>query len=116
MCDMNRIILIDVDNLIDELEELADSYVYPNCSDFAIGLHNLLRQQGVDAAIEVVRKQKSVDPVKHGHWEYLGERDGAHVFECSECHDRINTVNPNWLSKYCSGCGAKMDGDKNETN
>ena len=70
----------------------------------------------VDKVLDMLDKQETVDTVKHGHWEYLGERDGAHVFECSECHDRINTVNPNWLSKYCSGCGAKMDekpgGDK----
>ena len=65
----------------------------------------------LDGALNLLEEQPTADPVKHGHWEYLGERDGAHVFECSECHDRINTVNPNWLSKYCSGCGAKMDGD-----
>ena len=65
----------------------------------------------LDGVLNLLEEQPTVAPVKHGHWEYLGERDGAHVFECSECHDRINTVNPNWLSKYCSGCGAKMDGD-----
>ena len=60
--------LIDADKLIEKLEALADSYVYPNCSDFTIGLHNLLRQQGADAAIEVVKKQEPIDAVKQGEW------------------------------------------------
>lgn len=114
MCDMNRIILIDVDNLIDELEELADSYVYPNCSDFAIGLHNLLRQQGVDAAIEVVRKQKSVDPVKHGKWIFTGK-----TYKCSNCCFKDNNAVEADLCdmqllnfKYCPNCGAKMQPSK----
>lgn len=60
--------LIDADKLIEKLEALADSYFYPNCSDFTMGLHNLLRQQGADAAIEVVKKQKPIDAVKQGEW------------------------------------------------
>lgn len=95
MCDMNRIILIDADSLINELEALADSYVDNNC-----------RQQGVDAAIEVVRKQKSVDPVKHGHWKFAKDV----YISCSVCDATIllfNAENPN----YCPHCGAKMDGE-----
>lgn len=106
MCDMNRIILIDVDSLINELEALADSYVDNNCDDFAIGVHNICRQQGVDAAIEVVRKQKSVDPVKHGHWKFAKDV----YISCSVCDATIllfNAENPN----YCPHCGAKMDGE-----
>ena len=110
---MNRIILIDVDSLINELEALADSYVDNNCDDFAIGVHNICRQQGVDAAIEVVRKQKSVDPVKHGRWIFVNDMV-SHI-KCSECGDDICWVNTK-RPKYCPGCGAKMDGDKNETN
>lgn len=63
----------------------------------------------LDCTLAVIKNAKTIDPVKHGRWEYVGEQHGAHVFECSECHGRIDTVNPNWLSKYCSGCGAKMD-------
>ena len=106
--------LIDADALVDELEELSDSYIDNNCDAFTRGVYNVCRQQGVDAAIEVVKEQTPVDTVKHGRWEYVDEQYGAHVFECSECHGRIHTVSPNWLSKYCSGCGAKMDGDVND--
>ena len=104
---MNRIILIDVDNLIDELEELSDSYV-GSCSDFAIGVHNICRQQGVDAAIEVVRKQKSVDPINHGHWEESLCLDDC-FWVCSCCKFPSQAIAAPKLYKYCPNCGAKMD-------
>lgn len=112
MCDMNQIILIDVDKLVDELEELSDSYV-GSCSDFAIGVHNICRQQGVDEAIEVVRKQKSVDPVKHGHWEESRCLDDC-FWVCSCCKFPSQAVAAPKLYKYCPNCGARMDVDKNE--
>ena len=90
--------LIDADQFKAKLLSFMDSKA-PTPSDTDCVL---------DGVINLLEEQPTIDPVKHGHWEYLSERDGAHVFECSECHDRINTVNPNWLSKYCSGCGAKM--------
>ena len=93
--------LIDADWLLNAIEKLK----VRNTSNTA----TIFDVLGVLDDVEKIIKAAPInDPVKHGHWEYLGERDGAHVFECSECHDRINTVNPNWLSKYCSGCGAKM--------
>ena len=105
MCNMKRIILIDVDNLIDELEELSDSYVDNNCSDFTRGTYNICRQQGVDAAIVVVRKQKSVDPVKHGEWI---ERES--IISCSVCMmDWDKNSNCYEIFHYCPYCGAKMD-------
>ena len=111
MCDMNRIILIDVDSLINELEALADSYVDNNCDDFAIGVHNICRQQGVDAAIEVVRKQKSVDPVKHGHWIHGSSSENIRV-TCSECGYKVNYFWDSWQDAlHCPKCGAKMDGE-----
>ena len=55
-------------------------------------------------------------PEHKGRWIYVGAHNGVHLFECSLCHCGLNTENPDWLSKYCSGCGAKMDekpgGDK----
>ena len=60
--------LIDADKLIEKLEALADSYFDINCSDFTIGLHNLLRQQGADAAIEEDKKQEPINAVKQGEW------------------------------------------------
>lgn len=103
--------LIDADKLIEKLEALADSYFYPDCSDFTMGLHNLLRQQGADAAIEVVKKHESVDAVKHGHWIHGSSSENIRV-TCSECGYKVNYFWDSWQdAKYCPKCGAKMDGD-----
>ena len=98
--------LIDADALVDAIKNkiAVDKEIYPDDKS------SIIFRAGMKNVIGIVKNQDTVAPVKHGHWEYLGERDGAHVFECSECHDRINTENPDWLSKYCSGCGAKMLG------
>ena len=60
-----------------------------------------------------------VAPVRHGHWigEGDGYADGELVFDvwhCSECAYCIDdgTDDPERLPKYCPGCGALMDGGK----
>ena len=107
--------LIDADKLIEKLEALADSYFDINCSDLIIGLHNLSRQQGVDAAIEVVRKQKSVDPINHGHWEESLCLDDC-FWVCSYCKFPSQAIAAPKLYKFCPNCGARMDivEDKND--
>ena len=98
--------LIDADKLIEKLEALSDSYFDINCSDFTIGVRNLCRQQGVDAAIEVVKKQKPIDTVKHGHWIDTGRADYYlnKEYRCS-CCDAVDYMRSN----FCLNCGAKMD-------
>lgn len=58
-----------------------------------------------------------VAEVVYGQWE--GEGDGyadgeivLDVWHCSQCGYCIydGTDNPDYLPKYCPGCGAKMDG------
>ena len=97
--------LIDADKLIEKLEALADSYFYPNCSDFTIGLHNLLRQQGADAAIEVVKKQEPIDTVKHGEW--VSYPTLTSFLRCNQCRNGIHW-DDNKKPNYCPNCGAKM--------
>ena len=102
--------LIDADALVEDIGKEINK----KTKVILLADYNHYYCSGMRNAIRLVKRLPTVEPVKHGHWEYLGERDGAHVFECSECHDRINTVNPNWLSKYCSGCGAKMEVNTND--
>lgn len=53
-------------------------------------------------------KAAEVQPVKHGKW--IGV-DYDTYFECSECKHMTD-----WqLYKYCPYCGARMDGEQNET-
>ena len=101
--------LIDADKLIEKLEELADSYFDINCSDFTIGVRNICRQQGADAAIEVVKKHESVDPVKHGRWIHGSSGENIRV-TCSECGYKVNYFWDSWQDAlYCPKCGARMD-------
>jgi len=43
-----------------------------------------------------------VEPVKHGHWEYIGGY--GYQYRCSECIMCVEHT-----SNYCPHCGAKMD-------
>lgn len=48
------------------------------------------------------------EPVRHGRWAHLGGDEWC----CSHCSDVIHTEG-SWekpTKKYCSECGAKMDG------
>lgn len=103
--------LIDADNLIEKLEVLADSYFDINCSDFTIGVRNLCRQQGVDASIEVVKKQEPIDAVKHGRWIQARQpnENSETLYRCSICG--YLEVAPLYdTNNYCGNCGARMDG------
>ena len=50
-------------------------------------------------ALELLREQPEQ---KHGHWISFG----CGFYRCSVCDDRKNM---NFVSNYCSTCGAKMD-------
>lgn len=59
-----------------------------------------------------------VAPVRHGHWISLD--DYFEDAECSECGDALVIGDCSFNDfcecyKYCPNCGAKMDGDKNDT-
>lgn len=61
-------------------------------------------------------------PVKHGHWietRRYRDADGCIVsdYSCSECGSVLRETNPDDRDSelYCYRCGAKMDGDADET-
>lgn len=89
----NKKRLIDADALI----EFASNHVggMVDCNDIA-------RFPTVDA-VEVV----------HGRW-ILEETCGKHTakFHCSVCDKIPKSL---CIENYCPNCGAKMDGDQNET-
>nr|DAV01211.1 MAG TPA: restriction alleviation protein [Caudoviricetes sp.] len=72
-----------------------------------------------EQAVEAWNRRVNDALVRHGHWigEGDGYADGELVFDvwhCSECDYCIDdgTDDPELLPKYCPGCGALMDGGK----
>lgn len=54
----------------------------------------------------------TIDPVKHGRWVYDGPSIEV-MYKCSECgYVEFGYDHP----AYCPNCGARMDGDDNETD
>lgn len=49
-----------------------------------------------------------IEVVRHGYWIEIEENETGHLLECSECKEWI-FHNFNYISNYCSHCGAKMD-------
>ena len=99
--------LIDADWLLNAIEKLK----VRNTSNTATIFDVLVVLNDVE---KIIKAAPINDPVKHGHWIYVGAHNGVHLFECSLCHCGLNTENPDWLSKYCSGCGAKMEVNTND--
>lgn len=98
--------LIDADWLLNAIEKLK----VRNTSNTA----TIFDVLGVLDDVEKIIKAAPInDPVKHGRWIFVNDMV-SHI-KCSECGDDICWVNTK-RPKYCPGCGAKMDGDKNETN
>lgn len=95
--------LIDLDNLLKDLEEQfpmnwTDSDYEPD------------EQFGYEQALDIVKEQPIIDPVKHGKWiwhdnEEAGDLTGMWGYhECSNCH--FGTID---RLPYCGHCGARMD-------
>ena len=99
--------LIDVDALVEDIKNEIDDNkeIYPD--DKA----SIIFRAGMKTVIRIVKNQDTVDPVKHGHWIFA--EDMVSYIKCSECGDDICWVNTK-RPKYCPGCGARMDGDKND--
>ena len=64
-----------------------------------------------------------VAPIRHGRWLECGEnKDGTHNIKCSKCGEgfkskgHANSYYTKHKYRYCPYCGAKMDGDADETD
>lgn len=94
--------LIDADALIEEIgNEIDEAKKAPLC-DYCAGMKTV---------IGIVKKQDTVDPVKHGHW-ILDENEKIPRYQiktCSLCGCRVNGTQFN----FCPHCGARMDGEHN---
>ena len=52
----------------------------------------------------------TIDPVRHGRWDLIDAREPMR-YGCSVCHRMV------WhYENYCPNCGAKMDGENDETD
>lgn len=57
--------------------------------------------------VNEMRKQPTIDTVKHGKWIEDKERD---MLRCSVCQN-FYVENYMFWFKYCPECGARMDGE-----
>lgn len=104
--------LIDADQFKAKLLSLMDSKA-PTPSDTDCIL---------DGVINLLEEQPTIDPVKHGHWIHVDELPSGDYFKCSECNNhiflkfgwKVSFESPADEYRYCSGCGARMDGDAND--
>lgn len=67
-----------------------------------------------NAFCNLVKRQPSIDAVKHGRWIPVGDvdADGNQYYSCSECGCGERHV-PIVEVKFCWNCGARMDGEEN---
>lgn len=81
--------------------------------------------KAIDTAIEELEEIPAADvaPVVHGRWKFSEKLETLDmtIYECSACGGQLLpskaeksewSKNPRYA--YCSYCGARMDGDKND--
>ena len=101
--------LIDVDKLTTEIKrEYCE-----DCIDDACDLCWVID------CIKYLKNAPTVEaePIKHAHWGLFD--DNTNTYKCSNCGElwTLNADTPEENNmNYCPKCGAKMIGDKNETN
>lgn len=54
---------------------------------------------------DIVNQLVDVEPIRHGHWKYLGITGDRYHYSCSEC----GYIMYGEKYPYCGNCGAKMD-------
>lgn len=66
----------------------------------------------IQSMIDVVGSVEAADvqPIRCGRWECVGHDDKTYWYRCSACgHEEHDNMTKH--DKYCSSCGARMDGD-----
>ena len=98
--------LIDADALVDAIKDkiAVDKEIYPDDESFRFS------RVGMRIVISIIKKQDTVDTVKHGHWIHSSSTAYLTV-SCSECGYKVNHFLSTWqTAKYCPNCGARIDG------
>lgn len=118
--------LIDADQAVAEAERLLELYNLAMAgAETNREINHIVKRQELFKAVRaVVNTCPTIDPVKHGRWIHIYEMPSGDYFKCSECNHQIflksgwkvSSESPADEYRYCSGCGARMDGDKHGTN
>ena len=109
--------LIDADQAVAEADRLLEMYNLAMAgAETNREINHIVKRQELFKAVRaVVNTCTTVDSVKHGHWILLYEVPSGNYFKCSECNHDVFLKSGQKVSddyRYCSGCGARMDGDK----
>ena len=91
----------------------------PNCYN---GFSDTYDKACIIGVLEVIAPA-DVEPVRHGRWMEENPLDApdCRLIRCSECGKSfivpMNVPYEHWIDgrNYCYSCGARMDGDKDET-
>lgn len=109
--------LIDADQLIEDLRILYSGAGWDRMEQH-FSLSDMECNIWLQASIKM-NPEICAEPVRHGRWE-ITEAFPHNVY-CSECHNRY--AQTQWSvwgdgslpRNYCPNCGAKMDGERRES-
>lgn len=70
---------------------------------------NLLNEWDTLGVLELIYRQPSVDPHKHGRRREVGITMEYHHYTCSACKHNVKSP-----GRFCPNCGARMDGGEEQ--
>lgn len=110
--------LIDADQAVAEAERLLELYNLAMAgAEGSREINHVFKRQELFKAVRaVVNTCPTIEPIKRGHWILIYEAPSGNYFKCSECNHEVFLKSGRKVSddyRYCSGCGARMDGNQN---